>query len=991
MTDLMYTIGAKFDGADKVNQALQNIDRSADSTVKAIKRFDQEMKRANAAQAKGTLTEQGYTRAKEEAIQRLMSYGVASDRATQSVERNTAAMQRGQRVTLQTGSAQQALRQRFLETANSIAVLDGPLGGVASRFSSFGVLVGRTGIALATFGVAFTSLTVLATRGVREFAEFEVQLATIENRLNSTSTQVNLTSREVANLADKIALSTLASEKALLSAAAQVLTFGNITTDTFESVLRSATDLAASGFGTVESSAIMLSKALEDPRQSLTSLSRAGVTFTRQQRAMIISMVEAGRQAEAMALILAQVNRQVGGAAEAQARDTLAGQFDTIAQAVRRSIREFGEFITTELGVRKVIETLAGVSERYLESLSKTPRQELEELEQQLKDHNALLKEGKVLVDAMSTAFTAKGETTLYHYEKEEERLKNLIALKRREIHQEETLKALQEARGAIDRRSSAIDAIQGEVEVRQQNLFLTEEQVRVNRELAAQGFGAGGVEGMAREIETLISTMREAGANGIAIDREIERLNALLEEAKRLSKDVAQSFEDTKISSALISNLQTLEQQNETQRLINEAMLGGADAAEARRVAEDAMLDTLVASARAVAERTGKGLEAVEALERELNTARELRDQHEAITKARQAQESIEGLLQNLQDELKTLELQEQMLKDGASQREIQVALTRLQNDLEIARNRLLVDVLFTEGQITAQKYAQLQLALSAADVANKQIALTRISIAELSGGGTRGGGSAAREEVDKTQQAIDKLREQLQIEQALVGVNEDRARLIRAMGMEFFSLNETQIQQLESEINKVRELSEAYEKQRQAADRAAQRMTDLFMSAMQGGDAFKRTLANIIQELARMAAMRAFQTLIKGSGGGILTSLFGFADGAAFKGGSVVPFANGGVVGSPTLFPMSGGKTGLMGEAGPEAIIPLKRNSKGQLGVEGGVTQAVSVTYAPQISVKGSGEEVAALRQEIARMNAEAPARIISTIQKAQKKRVL
>jgi phage-related minor tail protein len=87
-----------------------------------------------------------------------------------------------------------------------------------------------------------------------------------------------------------------------------------------------------------------------------------------------------------------------------------------------------------------------------------------------------------------------------------------------------------------------------------------------------------------------------------------------------------------------------------------------------------------------------------------------------------------------------------------------------------------------------------------------------------------------------------------------------------------------------------------------------------------------------------------------------------------------------------------MGGRKTGLMGEAGPEAIMPLKRNSRGELGVEGGgETSVVSVTYAPNINVKGSGEEVTALRQEIARMNAEAPARIVETVRQAQKKRVL
>jgi hypothetical protein len=62
---------------------------------------------------------------------------------------------------------------------------------------------------------------------------------------------------------------------------------------------------------------------------------------------------------------------------------------------------------------------------------------------------------------------------------------------------------------------------------------------------------------------------------------------------------------------------------------------------------------------------------------------------------------------------------------------------------------------------------------------------------------------------------------------------------------------------------------------------------------------------------------------------------SLFGFANGGVFSGGGVIPFADGGVVTRPTLFPMAGGRTGLMGEAGEEAIIPLRRGRDGRLGV--------------------------------------------------------
>jgi lambda family phage tail tape measure protein len=61
--------------------------------------------------------------------------------------------------------------------------------------------------------------------------------------------------------------------------------------------------------------------------------------------------------------------------------------------------------------------------------------------------------------------------------------------------------------------------------------------------------------------------------------------------------------------------------------------------------------------------------------------------------------------------------------------------------------------------------------------------------------------------------------------------------------------------------------------------------------------------------------------------------------AKGGLFSDGNILPFAKGGVVSSPTVFPMANG-TGLMGEDGPEAVMPLARDSQGRLGVRGGGT---------------------------------------------------
>jgi len=85
------------------------------------------------------------------------------------------------------------------------------------------------------------------------------------------------------------------------------------------------------------------------------------------------------------------------------------------------------------------------------------------------------------------------------------------------------------------------------------------------------------------------------------------------------------------------------------------------------------------------------------------------------------------------------------------------------------------------------------------------------------------------------------------------------------------------------------------------------------------------------------------------------LLGGLLPFADGGSFSQGRVTPFATGGVVTGPTAFPMRGG-TGLMGEAGPEAIMPLARGADGKLGVRtqgaGGPVQVVMNIQTPDVA---------------------------------------
>ena len=155
---------------------------------------------------------------------------------------------------------------------------------------------------------------------------------------------------------------------------------------------------------------------------------------------------------------------------------------------------------------------------------------------------------------------------------------------------------------------------------------------------------------------------------------------------------------------------------------------------------------------------------------------------------------------------------------------------------------------------------------------------------------------------------------------------------------------------------------------------ERRSQRFGAALTSALQGAtsggkglDEVLRGLGTRLSGIALSAGLKPLENLLSSAVGNLASgagSLFAFANGGVP--GRVTPFADGGVVSSPTFFPM-GGDMGLMGEAGSEAILPLKRGADGSLGVEaggGGGTQIVfNVTASDAASFRRSEGQISAM----------------------------
>lgn len=188
---------------------------------------------------------------------------------------------------------------------------------------------------------------------------------------------------------------------------------------------------------------------------------------------------------------------------------------------------------------------------------------------------------------------------------------------------------------------------------------------------------------------------------------------------------------------------------------------------------------------------------------------------------------------------------------------------------------------------------------------------------------------------------------------------------------------------------------------------------VTDI-LNGKSATEALGNAMKNLAARLIQMAMDQAIKSLFGGlmsvlggalglGGSGGTMSMFGlYANGSAFAGGNVVPFAKGGaftnsIVDRPTVFPMARG-AGLMGEAGPEGVLPLKRNARGQLGViaqgGGGAPAATTIRMGDtSITINGNADQttLAAIRDELDRRDQRMKAELPSLVRSDRRARLL
>lgn len=203
--------------------------------------------------------------------------------------------------------------------------------------------------ALAGFGaVSFVKNVVDATRTQED------ALRQMQQGLITTNNAVGLSFDELVKNATELQKVTTLGDEEVIKAQSQLLTFTKITGDQFLKTTELAADLSARMGTDLNSSVLQLGKALNDPVKNLSALSRAGIQFDDDQKALIKTLVESGRMADAQNVILGELETQFGGSARA-ARDTFGGALSGLSNALGDLLEADGASLP---GAKNAIEEL---------------------------------------------------------------------------------------------------------------------------------------------------------------------------------------------------------------------------------------------------------------------------------------------------------------------------------------------------------------------------------------------------------------------------------------------------------------------------------------------------------------------------------------------------------------------------------------------------------------------------------------------------------
>lgn len=251
------------------------------------------------------------------------------------------------RLKVEAAGARSELKKTAVETKkleNAVKGTNARLGTATKRLDNTGKAAATATGNIQRFGVAFrttlapivaaTGAVTLLSRSLNLLGQRQADTAALSNGLQKLGEGEQTLNRLQAS-ADALGKTTLFDQEDFDRGFALLTSFQRIGVDSYERVAKAAADVAQITGQDVRSALLQLSKALEDPARRVTDLSRSGTVFTEQQKEQIKALQESGRLIEAQNLVLSEIEKQYGGAAEAAGKAGYAGAVDSLGESFR--------------------------------------------------------------------------------------------------------------------------------------------------------------------------------------------------------------------------------------------------------------------------------------------------------------------------------------------------------------------------------------------------------------------------------------------------------------------------------------------------------------------------------------------------------------------------------------------------------------------------------------------------------------------------------
>lgn len=214
-------------------------------------------------------------------------------------------------------AAVESLGRSFKESEKNATALDDAVSELKGGLKNLATL--------AAAGTFFKKL--IDETSAAQFAQAQLRAA-----LQSTGNVAGQSVDELNAMAGALQETTVFADDAVTASQSLLLTFTKVQGDIFPRATKAIADVAQAMGTDLQGATIQVGKALQDPIHGIAALSRSGIQFSEDQKAMIASLVETNRLAEAQTIILKELETQFGGSAEAAGK-TLGGAIARLGNA----------------------------------------------------------------------------------------------------------------------------------------------------------------------------------------------------------------------------------------------------------------------------------------------------------------------------------------------------------------------------------------------------------------------------------------------------------------------------------------------------------------------------------------------------------------------------------------------------------------------------------------------------------------------------------